>query len=280
MRPSIPASLKDYTDMPDNQLPNLGGLTPEQIQEHLDRHPDGLPGSAPDCEIVCVIDRSGSMGSIVDDAIGGFNAFLDSQKKEAGTAVLSMTLFDHEQLFPHAITPLAQVPAFTSDTYVPRGSTALFDAIGSTLTSTAMRHAATPAGRRPQSVVVAILTDGHENASVHYSRDAIASMIAERRAQGWEFVFLAADQAAFDAARQMNVATGDVAMFTASPMGVHDVSASLSRRVFDKRARLAEERGDHHYASRLEQLAERDIIERERLSGHVDEGASTPPAGS
>jgi hypothetical protein len=266
--------------MPENQLPNLGGLTPEQIQDHLDRHPDGLHETAPECEIVCVIDRSGSMGAIVDDAIGGFNAFLDSQKKEAGTAVLSMTLFDHEHLFPYAVTPLREVPAFTSDTYVPRGSTALLDAVGSTLTSTATRHAATPAGRRPQSVVVAILTDGHENASVHYSREAIAAMIDERKAQGWQFVFLAADQAAFDAARQMHVAIDDVAMFRADAAGVRAASASMSRRVFDKRAMMAEEQGRYVSASLLADRAERHIIAEERRRGHVDDSDSAPPAGS
>lgn len=250
--------------MPEPTLPNLGGLTPEEIQNHLDSHPDGLAAGAPDCEIVCVIDRSGSMGAIADDAIGGFNSFLENQKVEAGTAVLSMTLFDHEQLHPYETVPLPAVPAFTRSTYQPRGYTALFDAIGSTLTATATRRAATAPAGRPQSVVVAILTDGHENASRNYSREAIAAMIEERRAEGWQFVFLAADQAAFDAARHMNIAMDDVAMFRADSAGVHEASASLSRRVFDKRAMLAEERGDNLYASRLERHAERDVIAEER----------------
>ena len=251
--------------MPESTLPNLGGLTPEEIQNHLAQHPDGVAGAgAPDCEIVCIIDRSGSMGAIVDDAIGGFNSFLDNQRKEAGTAVLSMTLFDQEQLHPYASVPLPGVPAFTRSTYVPRGSTALFDAIGSTLTATATRRAASTRASRPQSVVVAILTDGHENASVHYSRDAIAAMIDERRAEGWQFVFLGADQAAFDAARQMNIAMEDVALFRADAAGVHEASASLSRRVFDKRALMAEQRGDYSSSARLAALADRDRIEEER----------------
>jgi len=261
--------------MSDNQLPNLGGLTPEQIQDHLDRHPDGLGApAAADCEIVCIIDRSGSMGVIVDDAIGSFNAFLDGQKNEPGTAVLSMTLFDQEQLHPYSGVPVAHVPAFTRETYVPRGWTALFDAIGATLTAVGTRRASVPAQQRSAGVVVAILTDGHENASVHYSREAIASMIAGRRAEGWEFVFLAADHAAFDAARQLNIAREDIARFDLASMG--EAGPRMSRRVFDKRAMMAERSGDIAYSSSLATFAERDVIADERRRDGVAPAGEDP----
>ena len=81
-------------------------------------------------EIVCIIDRSGSMESIADDAVGGFNSFLESQKALPGEARLTLVLFYHELLFVHDSVELERVEPLDRQTFVPRGSTALFDAIG------------------------------------------------------------------------------------------------------------------------------------------------------
>ena len=77
---------------------------------------------------------------------------------------------------------------------VPRGSTALYDAIGRTINEVGARLAATPEPDRPGKVIVAILTDGQENASTEFSRETIATMIShQQKAYAWEFVFLAAN---------------------------------------------------------------------------------------
>ncbi len=84
-------------------------------------------------EIVCILDRSGSMQSMRDDAIGGFNAFLEEQKKLPGAAHLTVVLFDHEYDVLHQGVDIQQVAPLNSDTYVPRGQTALLDAVGRTV---------------------------------------------------------------------------------------------------------------------------------------------------
>ncbi|HEX9953225.1 MAG TPA: vWA domain-containing protein, partial [Rubricoccaceae bacterium] len=160
-------------------------------------------------ELVCILDRSGSMEPLRADAIGGFNVFLDAQKAVAGAARLSLVLFDHEVEVPHRQADLAGVPPLTPADYVPRGTTALYDAVGDALYRLHARIAETPAAQRPERVVVAILTDGHENASRRYTRVQIADAIAARRAEGWEFTFLAANQDAVLAAAEIGIAGED-----------------------------------------------------------------------
>ena len=222
-------------------MPNtlISGLTPDEqdaLLNHL--HPDTAPVDV-DCELVCVVDRSGSMASVREDAIGGFNTFLEGQRAAPGTARLSLTLFNHVVDHPLTAVPLEAVAALTAQTYVPEGMTALYDAIGSALTSASTRLAASPAERRPR-VVAAILTDGLENSSRHYSREAIAAMIEERRAQGWEFVFLAANQDAFVAAERLHIPQADAAAFVADAAGTQQAFRAMSARVASKRELFAE----------------------------------------
>ena len=81
-------------------------------------------------EIVFILDRSGSMGGLEADTIGGFNAFLEKQKKEEGEALLSTILFDHESVVLYDRVDIRKVEPMTERQYQVRGSTALLDAIG------------------------------------------------------------------------------------------------------------------------------------------------------
>ena len=84
-------------------------------------------------EIICILDRSGSMSSIEKDAIGGFNTFLEEQKKLPGTASVTLVLFDNEYLTTVTNADIQTVEPLSKKTYVPRGSTALLDAVGRTV---------------------------------------------------------------------------------------------------------------------------------------------------
>src|SRR5574343_68862 len=132
-------------------------------------------------EIVCVIDRSGSMRSIVNDAIGGLNTFIESQKNVPGEANMTIVLFDHEYLVSHNGVNIKLVQPFTTDTYVPRGTTALLDAIGRAITTVGERLNNTKEEDKPEKVIVAILTDGYENASREYTNSKINEMINHQR---------------------------------------------------------------------------------------------------
>lgn len=187
-------------------------------------------------EIACVIDRSGSMQSIKTDAIGGFNAFLEEQKKQPGTARLTLVLFNHEYLRVHDAVDLHQVAPLDETTYVPAGTTALLDAIGRTLDDVGQRLAGTPEAERPGTVIVAILTDGYENASTDYTRARIAEMIEhQRETYGWSFIFLAANQDAIQEAEKLAIHAADALSYDATASGVRQGYAALSMAVSERR---------------------------------------------
>lgn len=157
-----------------------------------------VPAANPDVltEFVCVIDRSGSMSSIADDAIGGFNTFLKEQKGMKGRANLTMVLFDNEFVDLYKGTPIEKVEPLDKNSYVPRGTTALYDAIGRAITS--VRERCEKPGAEPTRVMVVILTDGMENASHEYNKSKIMDMIQNCKDNlKWAFLYLSASDSAF-----------------------------------------------------------------------------------
>jgi uncharacterized protein YegL len=178
-------------------------------------------------ELVSIIDRSGSMSSIRDDAIGGFNTFLKEQKEVPGDAKLTLVLFDHEYQVVHDAVNLQGVPELTADAYVPRGSTALYDAIGRTIDAIGTRLARSDV--KPSKVIVAILTDGAENSSKEYTRERVAEMIEHQEEKySWEFIFLAANQDAFQTGAMLNIKACNTANFAADKAGVATAYSLIS----------------------------------------------------
>ena len=156
--------------------------------------------------IACILDRSGSMGSVVDDSIGGFNTFLTEQKGEVGEAKMTMVLFNHEYNVVHDFVDIKKVKKLTTKTYVPAGTTALLDAVGRTVDSLGDRLREMKENERPENVIVVILTDGQENSSSDYSRRAIKEKIEHQQDKyNWSFVFLGANQDAFAEAGAMGI---------------------------------------------------------------------------
>ena len=171
-------------------------------------------------EIIVVIDRSGSMESIKKDAIGGFNQFLADQKKEDGAANLTVILFDHEYLVPQDSVPIKEGKSLTPETYVPRGSTAMNDAIG--------RALAALDAKAPKRAVVCILTDGMENASREVTAEQLKARIKSCEAKGWRFVYLAANQDAFASGAALGISAQFTRGFTADSKGMQTAYANLS----------------------------------------------------
>ena len=183
-------------------------------------------------EIAFILDRSGSMSSVKEQAIAGFNSFLADQAKEPGEARLTLVLFDDEYLVPVAATPLAHVAPLDHKTYEPRNSTALLDAIGRTIDELGQRLAATPEPERPGQVIVAILTDGQENASSQYKWPDIANRIRhQRETYNWRFLFLGANQDAIATAAQMNIGRADAGTFVANKIHFATSTRALSRKM-------------------------------------------------
>lgn len=184
-------------------------------------------------EIICVVDRSGSMETIVNDAIGSFNDFLAEQKKHPGECRFSLTLFNTRYEIRHNGVPLQDVENFTPQTYRPSGMTALLDAVGRTIDEVGERLAKTPEEERPERVVFVIMTDGMENASKEYNREQIHKKIKRQTDEyKWEFVFLAAGEDAFAEAQGMGIKDGSVMRYAAFDAQSHAQSVtSLSENV-------------------------------------------------
>ncbi len=149
-------------------------------------------------EIVCVIDNSGSMGIVKSDAIGGFNAFIEAQRKVEGDAVVSVYLFNDKLTQIADNMDIQEVTLLSNDNYFTNGFTAMNDALGYTIDKVAQRIIDTKNEERPNKVIFCILTDGQENNSKEFTTTQIKDMVKHRQENfDWEFVFLAANQDAF-----------------------------------------------------------------------------------
>ena len=156
--------------------------------------------------IAVVMDRSGSMASVQTPTIEGFNEFLKAQKETPGECVMYYTQFDNEYEIVHNYVPIKDMPELTTKTYVPRGNTALMDAIGRTIVKVGEDLAAKPEDERPSQVIFVIQTDGYENASTEYNKDKVSVMIKEQRDNwNWDFLFLGASEAAMKEAENIGM---------------------------------------------------------------------------
>ena len=154
-------------------------------------------------ELVFILDRSGSMYGLEQDTIGGFNSMLEKQRSESGEAYVTTVLFDNRVELLHDRLPMQQVPPMTDKNYTVRGSTALLDAVGSTIKHIANIHKYAHPDHKPARTLFVIITDGMENASRDYTYDKVKQMIThEQEKYGWEFLFLGANiDAAAEGAR-------------------------------------------------------------------------------
>jgi len=183
-------------------------------------------------EIAFILDRSGSMESVRQAAIDGFNEFLRDQQAAPGTVRLTLVLFDTEFLTIHDAVPVAEILPIDDDTFVPRGATALLDAIGDTIDRLGSRFSSTPDDRKPGHVVVAILTDGEENSSARYTWQDIATRISHQTEKyQWDFLFLGAGPDTIATAAKMSIAAHNSAQFSADSTGQRAASAGISRKV-------------------------------------------------
>jgi uncharacterized protein YegL len=180
-------------------------------------------------EIACILDRSGSMGNIIDEAIGGLNKFLDDQKAEDGDANITIALFDDHYDVIYDNVDIQTIPQITRDMYNPRGMTALYDAIGLTMTSIGKRLAKTAEEDRPEKVMIVILTDGQENSSCEYSASKIADMIKhQEETYSWAFVYLASNVDAMATGSAFGMRSINTLSFTSTTEGTKSAFDNMS----------------------------------------------------
>jgi hypothetical protein len=179
------------------------------------------------------------MESIRDDTIGGFNAFLKKQKAEPGIATLTLVQFDTQDPYEviHRFKPIGEVPELNRETYVPRASTPLLDALGRGINDLEKSLSELKEEDRPSKVVLVVVTDGQENSSREFRKDQIEKMVKEKTERSsWQFVFLSADLAALGDAQAVGIHADAVLLFEKSDKGSADAWASLSKRTSDYRS--------------------------------------------
>jgi hypothetical protein len=172
------------------------------------------------------------MEVIKEGAIEGFNEFLEDQKDGAGDALMSLVLFDDRIEKPINSVPVQKVRHLDDRTYTTRGCTALLDAIGKTIKKTRKRIRKLEEMDKPRAVIVAIFTDGLENASRKYNVEQISKMIRKRQKKdGWEFLFLAANQDAIATAARINIPAANSSNVAYSSAGMASSLRATTRRV-------------------------------------------------
>ena len=157
-------------------------------------------------EIVFILDRSGSMGGLEADTVGGFNSLIKKQKDVEGEALVSLVLFNHTSEVIYDRVPVRTIKPLTDRQYFTCGNTALLDAVGDAIHHIVNVHKYAREEDVPEKTMLVITTDGMENSSHKYSYNQIKEMIKkEREKYGWEFLFLGANIDALEVAEDLGI---------------------------------------------------------------------------
>ena len=191
-------------------------------------------------ELVFILDRSGSMGGLESDTIGGFNSMLEKQRLQEGTAYVSTVLFDHETVVLHDRLPIESVADLTREDYTVRGCTALLDALGKSIHHIGNIHKYARPEDVPARTMFVIITDGLENASREYSGKEIKKMIEhEQKKYGWEFLFIGANIDSVETAGRFGIGADRAVNYHADSKGTSVLFEAVSRSIGSMRSGAA-----------------------------------------
>ena len=188
-------------------------------------------------ELVFLLDRSGSMGGLEADTIGGYNSLIQKQKREEGKVVVSTVLFDDRQEVLYDRVPLQDMDRMTEKEYYVRGCTALLDAIGGAIHHIGNVHKYAREEDRPEKTLFIITTDGMENSSRHYSYEKVKQMVQRQKEKyGWEFLFLGANMDAIEVAGRFGIQADRAVNYECDRQGTQLNYEVLSKTVSRVRA--------------------------------------------
>ncbi|MBQ7474540.1 MAG: VWA domain-containing protein [Clostridia bacterium] len=188
-------------------------------------------------ELVFILDRSGSMGGLESDTIGGFNSLIEKQRKEDGECFVSTVLFDNVSEVLHDRVRLSDIKPMTDRDYFVRGCTALIDAIGGAVRHIANIHKYARREDVPEHTMFVITTDGLENASREYTSDQVKKMIERQKEEaGWEFLFIGANIDAVETAKNFGIKADRAVDYRADSRGTAVLYDTVAETVCAMRA--------------------------------------------
>lgn len=180
-------------------------------------------------EIICILDKSGSMESLQHETIAGLNQFLTNQKKDTGSCNFTLVQFNQDVVPTIRRQPIQAVPPLNSRSYRPDGYTALLDAVGMTLNAAIETQFLMPKEQQPEKVLVFIITDGMENASRKFTKGQIEQLIKNLSSdKGWEFQFFGANIDAFGEAQGIGIDREQAYQWSYSKEGVSQMINEMS----------------------------------------------------
>ena len=187
-------------------------------------------------DVVFILDRSGSMGGLESDTIGGFNSMLEKQRKIEGKAFITTVLFDDQYELLHDRVNIAKVNNITEKEYFVRGSTALLDAIGKTIAKEKAIQDTLGKNEKADKVLFVIITDGLENASREYNSSTVKKLIeTQKEKYGWEFLFLGANIDAIETASAIGISAERAVNYNSDSVGTQLNYKSLNNAVSEVR---------------------------------------------
>lgn len=171
-------------------------------------------------QLVFILDKSGSMGGLEPDTIGGYNSMLKKQQEVAGECQITTVLFNNSHELLHDRIDIKAVSPITEKEYFVGGSTALLDAIGSTIHKIVKAQKHTGEDFQAEKVIFVIITDGEENSSREYSLEKVKAQIEKQKSEyGWEFIFLGANLDSVETAGRFGIAKDRAIDYVADKSG-------------------------------------------------------------
>ena len=187
-------------------------------------------------QIICILDRSGSMENLAEDTIGGYNSFLAKQKENSSKAEVTTVLFDNQYETIYDALDIQEVPELTSEIYYARGTTALLDAVGMTIKETLGRMERAGICPEKRRVLVMIMTDGLVNASHEYSKDTVKSLIeGTTENYHWNYIFMGANMDSVAEASKIGISAKRAMNFSYDDEGIANSFSKMSEAADEMR---------------------------------------------
>ena len=207
--------------------------------------------------ISIILDKSGSMQSCLSDTIGGFNSFINNQREEEGEATVTLAQFNGSYDLTVDMQPLGEAPELCRQSYCPCGSTALLDAIGTTVNNVESNINDMDEDEQPEKVIFVIITDGEENVSREFNHENIMEMINRHREEDqWEFIFIGANQDAIQSGGGMGIRAGATLNYNQTAQGTRCMYMSLDSGMTNYRSKCVSDTVDADFFATSDGITE------------------------